>query len=179
MCIILLNMNIVYRRLVLMIYLSLRAVMKCTLLNFPVCFWLDMASRTWCADVGYFLPMMSIQKVFLFIAVNAWFHGLLFSDWDMYDMLWCSQYCVVMPMGVPLGGKLTVHSNISYLIKGWSERSIFNVGRVEVFLPRISSKPGDQLLPNLLLCSSNFADEQYLSLFVCGFHHLILALLFV
>ena len=82
-------------------------------------------------------------------------------------------------MGVPLGVKLTLPSNISSLIKVLSERSIFNVGRMEIFLPIISSEPGDQPLTNLLLCSSNFSDEQYLSLFVCGYHHLIVAVLFL
>ena len=56
-------------------------------------------------------------------------------------------------MGVPIGGKLTLNSTISYLMKGLSKRSNFNVGRVEVFVPSISSEPGDHTFPNLLLCS--------------------------
>ena len=76
-------------------------------------------------------------------------------------------------------GKLTLTSNISSLVKGRSERSIFNVGRVEVFVPSISSEPGNHPLPNLLLCSPNFADEEYLSSLVCGYHHSIVALLFL
>ena len=55
----------------------------------------------------------------------------------------------------------------------------FNVGRMEIFVPIISSDPGDQTLPNLLLCSSEFSDEQYLSIFVCGSHHFIFALVFL
>ena len=55
----------------------------------------------------------------------------------------------------------------------------FNVGRVEVFVTIISLEPGDRPLPNLLLCSSNFADGKYLSFLVCGSHHLIVALLLV
>ena len=47
-----------------------------------------------------------------------------------------------------LGEKLRLTSNISSLIKGWFERSIFNVGRVEIFVPSISSEPGDDPLPN-------------------------------
>ena len=61
----------------------------------------------------------------------------------------------------------------------WYERSIFNFGRVEVFVPIIISEPGDLPLPNLLLCSSKISDEQYLILLVCGSHHFIVALLFV
>ena len=57
-----------------------------------------------------------------------------------------------MPMGVTLGGKLTLTSNISYFIKGWSERSTINVIRVIIFVPDISSESGDHILPNLLLC---------------------------
>ena len=76
-------------------------------------------------------------------------------------------------MGVPLGVKSTFPSNISSFKNGLSERSIFNVGRVEVFVPFISSKPGDQTLPKLLFCSSNSLDEKHLSLFLCGSHHLV------
>ena len=54
-------------------------------------------------------------------------------------------------MGMPLGRKLTLTSNISYLMKELSKRSIFNVGGMEVFVPSISSEPGDHPLPNLLL----------------------------
>ena len=36
-------------------------------------------------------------------------------------------------MGVPLDRKLASTSNISPLMKGWYYRSIFNVGRVELF----------------------------------------------
>ena len=52
-------------------------------------------------------------------------------------------------------------------MKGWSEISIFIVGRDVVFFPFNVLEPEDQTLPNLLLFSSNFADDQYLSLFVC------------
>ena len=55
----------------------------------------------------------------------------------------------------------------------------FNVGRVEIFLPVIISEPGYHSLPNLLLCSSNFADEKYLSLLVCGSHNFIVDLMLV
>ena len=178
MCLILLNMNIIYWRLVLKMFQYLQAVMTSTLLHFPVIYLLDMASKTCWTVVGSFMPMLSIQTIFLFLACNAWLHGILFVDWDIYYMLWCSQYCSIMPMVVPLGGKLTFTSNISYLVKGWSYRSIFNVGRVDRFLPSTSSEPGDYLLPNLLLCSSYFSDEQYLIYLMCVSHHCILALIF-
>ena len=125
MCLILLNMNLFHWRLVLMMFLYLRAVMKFTLLHFAVSYWLDMDYRTCWTVVGSFLPIPRIQKLVLFLAGNASFHGMIFSDWDMYGMLWWSQYCVIIPMGVPLGGNLILYSNIPSLIKGWSERSIF------------------------------------------------------
>ena len=174
MCIIWLNMNIFSWRLVLIISLSLRDVITCALLHFPVSCWIEMASKNCWAVVVSFLPMTRIQTLILFLSGKTWFHGLLFVDREIYDMMWCSQYCVTMSMGLSLGGKLALNSNISYLIKGLSERSIFNVGRVEVFVTSISSP-----LTNLLLCSSNFVYGQYLSLLMCGFHQLIVALLFV
>ena len=74
-----------------------------------------------------------------------------------------------------------INTAFKYIIfdKGFYERSNFNVVRVEIFVPIISSETGDQPLPNLLLCSSNFSDEQYLSLFVCGYYHFIVAMLFL
>ena len=58
-------------------------------------------------------------------------------------MLLCSQYWATMPIGVPLGRKFTVDLNISYFMKGLSERSIFNVVRLEIFVPVIILEPGD------------------------------------
>ena len=133
MCLILLNIHLFSWRLVLIISLSLRAVMICTLLHFPLSCWLEMDSKNYWTVVGSFLQMIRIQTLVLFLYVNAWFHRMLFSDWEIYYMLWFSPYCVTMPMGLPLDGKLTLTSNISYFINGWSERSIFNFGRVEVF----------------------------------------------
>ena len=40
-------------------------------------------------------------------------------------------------------------------------------------------EPGNQNLPSLLLFTSNVSDDQYLILFVCGYHYLIFALLLV
>ena len=155
-----------YWILVLTISLSLWAVMTCTLLNFPVSWLLEMASKTFWTVVGYFLPILRIQTLFLFLSEKELLHWLLFADLVIYDMLWCSQYCVTMIMGVPLGGKWTFTSDISSLMKGWSDRSIFNNERVELFVPSISSEPGDHSLPNLSLCSSNLENEQYLGFLV-------------
>ena len=69
--------------------------------------------------------------------------------------------------------------NISYLMRRLSERSILNVGRVRVFVTSMISEPGDHHLSNLLLCSSNISDEQYLSFFVCRYDHFIVYLLLV
>ena len=41
------------------------------------------------------------------------------------------------------------------------------------------SEPGDHPFPNLLLCSSNFVDEQYLSFLLFVSHNFIVALVFV
>ena len=94
-------------------------------------------------------------------------------------MLLCSQYWEIITMGFPLGRKVTVASDISSLVKGLYERSIFSVGREEIFLPFINADPGDHTLPNLLLCSSNFTDEQYLRLLVCLSHNLIVSVMIV
>ena len=152
-CLIWLNMNLFSWRLVLIMFLSLRDVMTCTLLYFYFNIWLEMASKTCWNVFGTFMLILSIQSLVLFLSGNTWSHGLLFSDWEIYDMLWCSQYCVLMPMEVHLSGNFTLTSDISYLIKGWSEMSIFNFGRVELFAPTIISEPGDHPLTNLLLCS--------------------------
>ena len=42
-----------------------------------------------------------------------------------------------MPIGLPPGGKATVTLDISYMMKGWYERSFFSVGRAETFVPVI------------------------------------------
>ena len=124
MCLIWFNMYLFSWRLVLKISLSLQAVMTCTLLYFPVGCWLEMASKTCLTFVGSFLPMLRIQIFVLFLAINAWFHGLLFVDWKIYEMFWCSQYCATTTVGVPLCSKLILASNISSLMKWWYYGSI-------------------------------------------------------
>ena len=179
MCLIWLNINLFNWGLVLIFSLSLRAVTTFTLLYFTVSCWVYMASKNCWTVVCSFLQITRIQKLALLIAGKAWFRGILFVEWNKYEILWCLQYCVTMPMRLHLGGKLTSISNISYLMKGWLERSICNVVRVEIFFPKICSEPGDHPMPNLLLCSSNISDEQFLDLLVCGYHHFIIDLPFV
>ena len=58
-------------------------------------------------------------------------------------------------------------------------RQFFNVGSVKVLVPSMSSEHGDHPLLNLLFCSSNFADEQYLSFLVYGSHHFTVAIMFI
>ena len=152
-------------------------VMTWTMLHFPVISLLVISSRTCWSVVGYFLSMIMIHALVLFLAVKAWSKGLLFVDWDLYDILLFWHYCATIPIGVPLGGKLTVTLNISYLIEGLSERSIVNARRVEIFVPVISSYPGNHPSRNLLLCPSNFVDEQYLSFLVWLSYHFIVDLL--
>ena len=104
--------------------LFMRYVMTCIMLHLPVSFWLETAYKTCCTDIGSFLPMMRIQRLVMFLYANVWLNGLLFVDWEIYEMLWCSKYCVTMPMGLPLGGKFILTSKISYLMKGLYARSI-------------------------------------------------------
>ena len=122
MFLILLNMHIFSWRLVPTMYLYLRDVITRNLLNFPVSCWLDMDSKNCWTGVGSFLPTPRIQKLVLFLDGNKLLHGMLFVYWKIYDMFWCSPYCVKIPVGVPLCRKLTLTWNISYLMKGWSER---------------------------------------------------------
>ena len=105
----------------LAIFLSLQDVMKWTLLHFPVSFWLDIVYGTCWTVVGYFIKIINIYTLVLFCAVKSKFQGILFVYWEIYDMLWCSHYFATIPIGVPLGGKLSVTSNISYFVKGWYE----------------------------------------------------------
>ena len=59
----------------------------------------------------------------------------------------------MMPILVPLGVKFTVTSNILSLMKEFHERSFFNVERVEMFVPVLSSELSDHPFKNLMLCS--------------------------
>ena len=86
---ILLNMDLRYWRLVLKMFLSLRDMMKCNLLYFTVSCWIEMAYKTCWNVVGSFLKMLRIQTLVLFLSVREWLHGMLFVDWEIYDMLWC------------------------------------------------------------------------------------------
>ena len=147
------------------------------LLHIPVSCWLYLCSRTFWNVIGSFIQMLRIHAFVMFCAVKARFQRLLFVEWNIYDMLRCSYYCVTIPIGLTIGRKLKVTLNVSSLMKGWSERSTFNVGMVEIFVLVISSNPGDHHLPNLLLCSSKFSDKQYLGFLLYGSHHFILSLL--
>ena len=122
MCLIWFNMHLFYWILVLMMSLYIRVVITCTLFYFNVSFWPEMAFKFFLTDVGSFLPILKIHPLVLFLAINPLFHWLLFSDWEMYDMFWCSNYFVTMTKVVHIGVKLTLASNISYLIKGWFEK---------------------------------------------------------
>ena len=83
----------------------------------------------------------------------------------------------MISIGVTFDGNVTVSSNMSYLMKGLSEMYILIVGIDVVSLPFNRLELGYRPLPNVLLCSSNFTYEKYLSLFVCLYHHFIVTLL--
>ena len=122
MCLTWLNMNIFSRILVLKMFLSLRSVMTCNLLYFTVSCLFELDSKVCCNGIGYFLKILRIQELVLFLSGNIWFHMILFVDWEIYDMLWCSQYFATMSTGVLIGGKLILTSNISSLMKGWYKK---------------------------------------------------------
>ena len=67
-CLIWLNTDLFYWRIVLTMFLSIRAVITWTLLHFTVSCWLDIASRTFWTVVGSFLQMLRIYKFVLFLA---------------------------------------------------------------------------------------------------------------
>ena len=106
MCLVWLNVHLVSWILVLMMFVSRQADNKCTLLHFSVIWWLYKYYKTSWTGFGSFLPMLRIQTFVLYLTGNSRLHGMLFSDWYIYYMLWYSQYCVTMTMGVSLGGKL-------------------------------------------------------------------------
>ena len=138
MCRVWLNVDLFSWRLVLKMFLSLRAVMTWTLFYFPVSCWLEIASKTVWTIAGSFMSLLRIHTLVQFFSGKAWFCGQLFVDWDLYYMLWCLQYCTTILIRVNFGGKSTWTSNISSLMKVWSEGSIFNVGSVKVFFTIIS-----------------------------------------
>ena len=72
-----------------------------------------------------------------------------------------------MPIGVTLGGKATVSSNISYLMKGLSGIYFYIFEGYYVYVTFNRLEPGEKPLTKILLFLSNFADEKYLSLLVC------------
>ena len=92
----------------LKMFLSMQAVFTRTLLYFPVDCCFDRYSITWWTVVGSFIPILIIHTLVLFIAIKSRFQGIFFADWEIYDMLWGSQYCTTIPKLVPLGVKLTV-----------------------------------------------------------------------
>ena len=144
---------------------------------FSVSSWLGMCSENYWTVVGSFLPMMRIQSLVLFIAVKEKYHGLLFFDWKIYDVLWCSKYCDTMTIGVPIGGKFTLTSNISSLMKGWSERSVIILGGCNSLWQTWVQNLVIILWQNYFYFHQIFAYEQYLSFLMCGYHHFIVALM--
>ena len=68
----------------------------------------------------------------------------------------------MIPMVVPLNGNVTVASNTSYLMKGWSKIYYLTIVRAEIVVTVVNSEPGDHHVLNLLLCSSNLADGNIL-----------------
>ena len=123
MSLILFRIYLIAWRFVLEVFLSLRDLLKWTLLYFPVSCLLYIASRNIWAAVGSLFLILRIQPLVLFFAEKAGLHGLLFVDWEIYDMLWCSEYCAMIPTWVTPVSRLSLTSNISSLMKVWFERS--------------------------------------------------------
>ena len=147
------------------------------IMNLTAICWLEMDSMTCGNVVGYFIPMAIIHTLVIFIAGKSRFHGILFVDWDTYDTLWCSEYWSTIKIGLPLGVKND--SNLRYTIfyKGLFWEINFSVGGAEKIVPFINEELGDHKSPNLLLYSSNFADEKYLSFLVRWYYHFTFSLL--
>ena len=53
---------------------------------------------------------------------------------------------------VPLGGKFTVASNISYLINMWYMISTLSIRRADIFVAVTNAESGEHPLQNSLLC---------------------------
>ena len=60
-------------------------------------------------------------------------------------------------------------------MKGWYDRSTVSIGNAEIFVPVINAEISENTLTNLLMCSSNLSDEQYLSFLLYGSYHFIVA----
>ena len=151
---------------VLTIFLSLWDMMMWTFLHFIFSYWLEMAYKTCCTFVGYFLTMLRIQKLFLSLAGMVWFHGILIFDWEIYDMLWWTQYFSTITNRSTSWWEINIDFKYIIFDGGMIWYVNYNFLRVEVFVPIKSSEPGDHPLPNLLVSLSNFADKQYLSFLV-------------
>ena len=107
MCLIWFNVDLFSWIFVLTMFFSLWDVMTRTLLRFPFSCWLDISYRKCWTVVGYFLTMLRIQTLVMFLYGEAWFLVILSVEWDIYDILWCPQYCAMVPIGLPPDGKLT------------------------------------------------------------------------
>ena len=96
MCLIWFNMHLFCLRLVLIIPLSLWDVMKCTLLHFPVSFWLEMAYKSFWTVVGSFMPMLRIQTLVLCLPEMHDSMGFYFLI-DIY-MSCCNVHSIVLQL---------------------------------------------------------------------------------
>ena len=174
-CVLLLNMDQFSWIFFLKIFFSLSDFMTWILLHLLVICWLDMTSVTCCTVVGCFILIFIIHTLVKFIAVNVWFHGIFFLDgihitccdvrsisqryqWDypLMKILLLPKICHIWWVG-GLRDQFYRFEGINICdINKWRTRWPF--------------------LPNLLLFSSNLADEKYLSLLVCVTHHFIVDL---
>ena len=93
--------------------------------EFPVILSLDMASKTCWTVVGYFLQMKRIQTW----AIVCWLG-------DIWHVVMFTVLCY-NANGSAYWWEIDIDFKYSFLMKGWYERSIFNVVRVEVFVTRI------------------------------------------
>ena len=132
----------------------------------PVRCLLLMDSINFFTAVGYFLPVNIIHTLVIFLAVTSCFRGIWFVGCNTEDMLLCSHYwSTIANWSTSWWGDKCC---LRYIIfdKGLVLDIYFSVVRAEIFFPLINTDPGDHTFRNVLLCSSNLADGQYLRFLV-------------
>ena len=137
--------------------MSMRAVMKWTLFHFLVSSWLHIDYKTRWTIVGSFLSMMRIQKLVIFFAQE----GRI--SWAVIHLLGNISHVIMFIVLCYNTNRSTswweINMDFKHIIfyKGMIWEVNFNVGKLEVFLPSMSSEPGEHLLTNILLCSSKIS----------------------
>ena len=62
--------------------------------------------------------MLRIHALVFFLSVKSWFQGLFFLNGIYITCFYVKSIVQMLPMGIHIDVKLTLTSNISYLIRG-------------------------------------------------------------